>query len=78
MSNHEIILCDYEGCTRPFAYRIQGFNLCSEHYGYEGLRAYIKLASAAVEEDAPEIYRKQNPPNFARFKNQAAVEEEKQ
>lgn len=51
MSNHEIILCDYEGCTKPFAYRIKGFNLCSKHCFDESLSVYVKLPDAAVEEE---------------------------
>jgi hypothetical protein len=31
MANTEVITCDYAGCTKPFAYRIKGFNLCAEH-----------------------------------------------
>lgn len=36
MANDETIQCDYAGCEKPFAYRIKGFNLCSEHCFEEG------------------------------------------
>ena len=31
MSNVETITCDVAGCSKSFAYRIKGFNLCAEH-----------------------------------------------
>ena len=31
MENVETITCDYPGCTKTFAYRVKGFNLCAEH-----------------------------------------------
>lgn len=31
MANIEKITCDVAGCSKEFAYRIKGFNLCAEH-----------------------------------------------
>ena len=31
MANIEIVTCDYPECTKTFAYRVKGFNLCAEH-----------------------------------------------
>ena len=31
MANKELITCDFAGCSKPFAYRVKGFNLCGEH-----------------------------------------------
>lgn len=48
MSNQERITCDYADCSKEYAYRIHGFNLCAEH-----------LFTGNEEDEMKKIVRKQ-------------------
>lgn len=53
MSNTELITCDYLDCKEPFAYRINGFNLCAEHCGFDWGDILRSAAKKAQQKEMP-------------------------
>lgn len=51
MANIERINCDVAGCSKEFAYRIKGFNLCAEHcFEPNEFLEWVKTVKAKIDE----------------------------